>query len=183
MDYTYLGNSGLRVSRLCLGTMDFGEGMDEAAAQQMIDAAREAKVNFIDTANTYSHGSSETMLGELLAEDRDKWVLATKVGQQDGPPERKMGLSRRWMLQAIDASLKRLGTDYVDIYYMHHRDRDTPLIESIEAMRDIIASGKAATGAFPTITAGRSAKSSGSATRPARRVRSWRSRSIILSCA
>ena len=69
--------------------------------------------------------------------------IATKVGQQDGPPERKMGLSRRWMLQAIDASLKRLGTDYVDIYYMHHRDRDTPLIESIEAMRDIIASGKA----------------------------------------
>ena len=102
--------------------MDFGEGMDEAAAQQMIDAAREAKVNFIDTADAYSHGASETMLGKLIAKDREKWVLATKVGQQDGPPERKMGLSRRWMLQAIDASLKRLGTDYVDIYYMHHRD-------------------------------------------------------------
>ena len=143
MDYTYLGNSGLRVSRLCLGTMDFGEGMDEAAAQQVLDLAREAKVNFIDTADAYNHGASESLLGKLLAKDRDKWVLATKVGQQDGPPERKMGLSRRWMLQAIDASLKRLGTDYVDIYYMHHRDRDTPLIESIEAMRYIIASGKA----------------------------------------
>lgn len=143
MDYSYLGNSGLRVSRICLGTMDFGDKMDEATAQQVLDSAREAKVNFIDTADAYTDGASETMLGKLIAQDRDQWVLATKVGQQDGPPHRKMGLSRRWMLHAIDLSLKRLGTDYVDIYYMHHRDRDTPLIESIEAMRDIIASGKA----------------------------------------
>lgn len=143
MEYTYLGNSGLRVSRLCLGTMDFGDGMDEATAQRVLDKAREAKVNFVDTADAYTNGASETMLGKLIVKDRDKWVLATKVGQQDGPPERKQGLSRRWMLHAIDQSLKRLQTDYVDIYYMHHRDRDTPLIESIEAMRDIIASGKA----------------------------------------
>lgn len=143
MDYTYLGNSGLRVSRFCLGTMDFGDAMDETTARQVIDSAREAKVNFIDTADVYSGGASETLLGKLIAKDRDQWVLATKVGQQDGPPHRKMGLSRRWMLRAIDASLKRLGTDYVDIYYLHHRDPDTPLIETIEAMRDIIASGKA----------------------------------------
>jgi aryl-alcohol dehydrogenase (NADP+) len=143
MEYTYLGSSGLRVSRICLGTMDFGDGMDEATAAKVLDSAREAKVNFVDTADAYTDGASETMLGKLIAKDRDNWVLATKVGQQDGPPHRKMGLSRRWMLHAIDQSLKRLGTDYVDIYYMHHRDRDTPLQESIEAMRDIIASGKA----------------------------------------
>ena len=143
MDYTYLGNSGLRVSRICLGTMDFGDGMNETTAQQVLESAREAKVNFVDTADAYTNGASETMLGKLITKDRDKWVLATKVGQQDGPPERKQGLSRRWMLHAIDASLKRLGTDYVDIYYMHHRDRETPLRESVEAMRDIIASGKA----------------------------------------
>ncbi|MFM9941918.1 MAG: aldo/keto reductase [Hyphomicrobiaceae bacterium] len=143
MDFTTLGCSGLRVSRLCLGTMDFGAGMDDATAAQVIDRAREAKVNFIDTADAYNNGASETMLGKLIARDRDHWVLASKVGQQDGPPQRKQGLSRKWMLHAIDASLQRLGTDYVDIYYMHHRDRETPLIESIEAMRDIIASGKA----------------------------------------
>ncbi len=143
MNYTYLGKSGLRVSRICLGTMDFGDGMDEATAAKVVDSAREAKVNFVDTADAYTNGASETMLGKLISKDRDKWVLATKVGQQDGPPERKQGLSRRWILYAIDQSLKRLQTDYVDIYYLHHRDRDTPLIESVEAMRDVIASGKA----------------------------------------
>ena len=143
MEYNYLGKSGLRVSRLCLGTMDFGDGLDAATAARVIDSAREAKVNFIDTADAYNNGAAETMIGPLIARDRDGWVLATKVGQQDGPVHRKQGLSRKWMLAAIDASLKRLGTDYVDIYYMHHRDRDTPLIESVEAMRDIIASGKA----------------------------------------
>ena len=143
MQYAYLGRSGLRVSRICLGTMDFGGQADLAATQAMIAAARDAGVNFIDTADAYAGGKSETMVGELIAGDRDNWVLATKVGQQDGPPERKMGLSRRWMMHAIDASLERLGTDYVDIYYMHHRDRETPLRESIEAMRDVIASGKA----------------------------------------
>lgn len=143
MDFTYLGKSGLRVSRICLGTMDFGGGMDEATARQVVDVAREAQVNFIDTADAYTKGASETILGKLIEEDRDNWVLATKVGQQDGPPHHKMGMSRKWMMEAIDASLKRLQTDYVDIYYMHHRDRDTPLGESVQAMGDIIASGKA----------------------------------------
>ncbi|MGI9523404.1 MAG: aldo/keto reductase [Hyphomicrobiaceae bacterium] len=143
MDYTYLGRSGLRVSRICLGTMDFGGETDLAAAESMVEKAREAQINFIDTADAYTGGKSETMVGQLIAGDRETWILATKVGQQDGPVHRKMGLSRKWMMQAIDASLARLGTDYVDIYYMHHRDRDTPLRESIEAMRDIIASGKA----------------------------------------
>lgn len=143
MEYTYLGNSGLRVSRICLGTMNFGDSMDEATAAQTVDAAREAEVNFVDTADAYVGGASETILGKLIEKDRDSWVLATKVGQQDGKPQRKMGLSRKWILEAIDASLKRLKTDYVDIYYMHHRDRDTPLRESVQAMGDVIASGKA----------------------------------------
>jgi aryl-alcohol dehydrogenase-like predicted oxidoreductase len=143
MEYTYLGTSGLRVSRICLGTMEFGGSADDAEAEAIVKAAREQEVNFVDTADAYTGGRSETILGKLIAADRDQWVLATKVGQQDGPPKRKMGLSRRWMMRAIEESLGRLGTDYVDIYYLHHRDRDTPLGETIEAMGDIIASGKA----------------------------------------
>lgn len=143
MEFRYLGNSGLRVSQLCLGTMDFGSTMTDATARKVVDSARENQVNFIDTADAYSGGASETLVGKLIKKDRADWVLATKVGQQDGPPKRKRGLSRKWMMEAIDASLKRLGTDYVDIYYMHHRDRDTPLAESVAAMGDIVASGKA----------------------------------------
>lgn len=143
MEFRYLGQSGLRVSQICLGTMDFGATMSEATARKVVDAARKSQVNFIDTADAYSNGASEIAVGKLIKKDRAAWVLATKVGQQDGPPERKRGLSRKWMLEAIDGSLKRLGTDYVDIYYMHHRDRDTPIGESVAAMGDIIASGKA----------------------------------------
>ena len=143
MDTRRLGDSGLRVSNICLGTMDFGAGMSEATARKVIDTARAAGMNFIDTADAYNGGASEKMVGKLIKKDRADWILATKVGQQDGPPERKRGLSRKWMLEGIDASLKRLGTDYVDIYYMHHRDRDTPLRESVATMGDIIASGKA----------------------------------------
>ncbi len=143
MDYRYLGDSGLRVSTVCLGTMNFGATTGEAEARRMVEIARERGVNFIDTADAYNGGKSEEMLAALLAEDRESWILATKVGQQDGPPERKRGLSRKWMLEAIDRSLDRLGTDHVDIYYMHHVDWDTPLEESVGAMGDIIASGKA----------------------------------------
>ncbi len=143
MEYRYLGKSGLRVSALCLGTMDFGAGMSEATAAEVLDLARAAKVNFIDTADAYNGGKAEEMLGRLLKADRAEWVLATKVGQQDGPPERKRGLSRKWIMEAIDASLKRLQTDYFDIYYMHHRDRATPLAESVAAMGDVVESGKA----------------------------------------
>ncbi len=143
MEFRYLGQSGLRVSQICLGTMEFGASASEATARKMLDTARGAQVNFIDCADAYAGGASETMLGKLIAKDRADWVLATKVGQQDGPPERKRGLSRKWMMRAIDASLTRLRTDHVDIYYMHHRDAGTPLAESIAAMGDIIASGKA----------------------------------------
>jgi aryl-alcohol dehydrogenase-like predicted oxidoreductase len=143
MEFRYLGQSGLRVSTMCLGTMEFGASMSEATARKVVDVARDSQVNFIDCADAYAGGEAEKVLGKLIAKDRAGWVLATKVGQQDGPPERKRGLSRKWMMEAIDASLSRLGTDYVDVYYMHHRDKGTPLGESVAAMGDIIASGKA----------------------------------------
>ncbi len=143
MDYRYLGNSGLRVSEICLGTMNFGATAGEATARKIVDQARADGVNFIDTADAYGQGASETITGKLIRKDRADWVLASKVGQQDGPPRRKRGLSRKWMIEAIDLSLQRLGTDYVDIYYMHHVDWDTPLAESVAAMGDIIAQGKA----------------------------------------
>ena len=143
MEYRYIGNSGLRVSEMCLGTMNFGATTSEAVARKMINSAKDAGVNFIDTADAYVNGESEKITGKLIRKDRADWVLATKVGQQDGTPQRKRGLSRKWMMEAIDNSLKRLGTDYADIYYMHHVDWDTPLEESIAAIGDIIAAGKA----------------------------------------
>lgn len=143
MEYRYIGNSGLRVSTISLGTMNFGATTSEAAARKMVDAARGQGINFVDTADAYAGGASETILGKLIKKDRKDWVVATKVGQQDGPPERKRGLSKKWMMEAIDASLTRLQMDYVEIYYMHHVDWDTPLEESIEAMGEIIAGGKA----------------------------------------
>ena len=143
MEYRYLGSSGLRVSTVSLGTMNFGATTNEAAARKMLNEGWEAGVNFLDCADAYNGGKAEEMLGKLIRRDRDKWVLATKVGQQDGPPNHKMGLSRKWMMERIDVSLKRLQTDYVDIYYMHHVDWDTPMEESVRAMGDIIASGKA----------------------------------------
>jgi aryl-alcohol dehydrogenase-like predicted oxidoreductase len=143
VSYNYLGNSGLRVSNVSIGTMTFGAATSEAEARKMLDLAREEGINFIDTADAYEGGKAETVVGKLIEQDRDAWVLATKVGQQDGPPQRKMGLSRKWMMEAIDASLTRLKTDYVDIYYLHHIDWDTPMSESVATMGDIIAAGKA----------------------------------------
>lgn len=143
MQYRILGNSGLRVSEICLGAMNFGDSTDEKASAAIVDHAREAGINFIDTADAYAGGRSETIVGKLLKKDRPDWVLATKVGQAAGSPKRKKGLSRKWMMEAVDASLKRLQTDYVDIYYMHHVDWETPLEESVAAMGDIIGAGKA----------------------------------------
>jgi aryl-alcohol dehydrogenase-like predicted oxidoreductase len=143
VDYRSLGRSGLKVSPLCLGTMMFGDRTDEAEAARIVDSARDAGVNFVDTADAYARGGSERIVGRLLARDRDRWVLATKVGNPmgDGPNER--GTGRKWLMQAIDRSLDRLGTDYVDVYYLHKDFLDTPLEETLEAMGDILASGKA----------------------------------------
>jgi aryl-alcohol dehydrogenase-like predicted oxidoreductase len=143
MEYRMLGNSGLKVSEISLGVMNFGDTTDKQTAASIFDSARDTGVNFIDNADAYAGGKAETITGELIKKDRSEWVLSTKVGQAAGSPQRKKGLSRKWMMEAIDASLERLQTDYVDIYYMHHVDWETPLEESVAAMGDIIARGKA----------------------------------------
>ncbi len=138
-----LGRSGLSVSRLCLGTMMFGVETPEGEAKRLVDRAFDAGVNFIDTADVYHRGRSEEVVGRLVADRRADWVLATKVGNpfDAGEPNRG-GLSRRWIAEALDASLRRLGTDYIDIYYWHREDPNTALEESVSAMGDAIRAGK-----------------------------------------
>jgi len=143
MEYRKLGRSGLTVSTLCLGTMTFGDRTDESEAGRIVGAAAEAGVNFIDTADQYAKGESERVTGKAIAANRHHWILATKVGNRMGPGLGEVGLSRRWMMQAVENSLKRLGTDYIDVYYLHYDDPDSPLEETLGAIGDIIHSGKA----------------------------------------
>lgn len=142
MDYRGLGRSGLKVSPLCLGAMMFGGRTDEPTSARIIAKAREAGVNFIDTADVYNAGASEQVVGRAIAADRDHWVLATKLANPMGRSPNERGLSRKWAMRAAEASLKRLGTDYIDIYYLHKEDHDTPLAETVRAMGDLIAQGK-----------------------------------------
>lgn len=146
MEYRHLGRSGLRVSPLCLGTMMFGDRTDERAARDIVAHARDAGVNFVDTADVYAGGASERITGAAIASDRSRWILATKVanvmpGKGNEAPHTG-GLSRRWILQACDASLARLGTDYIDVYYLHRDDPVTPLAETVAALGDLIRAGK-----------------------------------------
>ena len=142
MEYRSLGRSGLKVSPLCLGTMMFGGRTDESAAVTIVDHAHEHGINFLDTADVYNEGRSEQITGRAIASHRDDWVLATKVANAMGDLPNQRGLGRKWMLQAIDHSLARLATDYVDIYYLHKEDHDTPLAETVAAMGALIAAGK-----------------------------------------
>ncbi|WP_299393842.1 aldo/keto reductase [Pelagibius sp.] len=144
MDMRKLGRSGLTVSPVCLGTMMFGDQTEEAEARRIIDHARDQGVNFIDTADQYAQGRSEEIVGRAIAAERDAWVLATKAGNpvKDGHAN-AAGLGRKWLLQAIEDSLDRLDTDYVDIWYLHLDDYSTPLEEVITAVADVISSGKA----------------------------------------
>jgi aryl-alcohol dehydrogenase (NADP+) len=142
MDYRTLGSSGVKVSRLCLGTMMFGGATDEATARRIIDKARDSGINFIDSADGYNAGESETVTGRTIKSARDHWVLATKLGNQAGKAPNQGGLSRKWVMQAADASLKRLGTDFIDVYYLHKEDHDTPLAETVHALADLIRQGK-----------------------------------------
>jgi aryl-alcohol dehydrogenase-like predicted oxidoreductase len=142
MDYRTLGHCGLKVSTLCLGTMNFGGATDEPTSTRIVGAARDQGVNFVDTADQYAGGRSEEVLGRAIRGDRDRWVLATKLANPAGPGPNEGGLSRKWMLQAVEASLKRLGTDYIDIYYLHKEDHATPLAETVRAMADLVRQGK-----------------------------------------
>jgi aryl-alcohol dehydrogenase (NADP+) len=141
MNYRNLGRSGLQVSPLCLGTMNFGGPTDAAEAGRIVGIARAAGVNFIDTANVYTGGRSEEIVGAAIRAERQHWVLATKVNGAtgDGPNER--GSSRKAIMDAVHASLARLGTDYIDVYYLHREDMRTPLAESVRAMGDLQRAG------------------------------------------
>jgi aryl-alcohol dehydrogenase-like predicted oxidoreductase len=142
MDFRRLGDSGLEVSVVCLGTMMFGDRTDAPTAQKMSASALDAGVNFIDTADVYAKGASESIVGRAIAGNRSRWILATKVGNVMTTKPHDGGLSRRWIVQACEDSLKRLATDYIDIYYLHKDDTDTPLDETVQAVGDLIRAGK-----------------------------------------
>jgi aryl-alcohol dehydrogenase-like predicted oxidoreductase len=142
MEYRQLGRSGLKVSPLCLGTMMFGGQTDEPTSVRIIATARAAGINFIDTADVYNAGASEEVVGRAIAAERDQWVLATKLGNPMGRSPNQKGLSRKWVMQAAEASLRRLRTDYIDIYYLHREDHETSLAETVRAMGELIAQGK-----------------------------------------
>ncbi|MGA9702413.1 aldo/keto reductase [Pseudomonas sp.] len=144
MNYRYLGRSALKISPLCLGAMMFGGETDEATSRRIIDKAAAAGVNFIDTADAYHAGRSEEVVGRAIAARRDDWVLATKFGYpasaHAGPNQQ--GQSRKWIMQNVEASLKRLGTDCIDILYFHRTLSDAPMEEGLRAIDDLIRQGK-----------------------------------------
>jgi aryl-alcohol dehydrogenase-like predicted oxidoreductase len=152
MEYVRFGSTGLKVSRICLGCMSYGGSterwpwaLDEENSRPFIQRALELGINFFDTANVYSNGLSETVVGRALRDfaTRDEVVIATKVYFEMGSGPNDRGLSRKHILSSIDASLKRLGTDYVDVYQIHRWDYDTPIEETLEALNDVVRSGKA----------------------------------------
>ena len=151
MEYVNLGRSGLKISRICLGMMSYGDPawrpwiLDEEAARPFVQKALERGVNFFDTADMYSNGRSEEVLGRAIRDfaKRDEVVIATKVFYPMGTGPNDRGLSRKHVLSAIDASLKRLGMDYVDLYQIHRYDIETPIEETLEALNDVVRSGKA----------------------------------------
>ena len=132
----------MKVSELCLGTMMFGGPTDAAEARRIIDHAADHGVNFIDTANVYADGRSEAVIGPAIKATRDRWVLATKVAQPTGPGVTDRGLSRGHVMQAVEASLARLQTDHIDLYYIHRVDPDTAWEQTIAAFGDLIRQGK-----------------------------------------
>lgn len=142
MDYRSLGHSGLKVSPICLGTMMFGGQTDEPISARIITKAADAGINFIDTADVYNEGRSEEVVGRAIKAKRHHWILATKVANAMGPGPNERGLSRRWIMQAVEDSLRRLGTDFIDIYYLHKEDHSTSLEETVRAMGDLVRSGK-----------------------------------------
>lgn len=142
MTYRKLGASGLKVSPLCLGTMMFGGATGDDVAARITDHARDRGINFIDTADVYNEGASEAVVGRLVRPHRGWWVLATKLANPTGRGPNDRGLSRRHVFDAVDASLRRLGTDVIDILYLHKEDHDTPLAETVHALADVIRAGK-----------------------------------------
>jgi aryl-alcohol dehydrogenase (NADP+) len=152
MQYLNLGSAGLKVSRICLGTMTYGSSqwrpwvLDEEASRPLIKQALENGINFFDTADMYSLGASEEVLGRALKDfgpGRDKLVIATKVFYPMGDDPNGRGLSRKHIMASIDGSLRRLGTDHIDLYQIHRFDAETPIEETLEALHDVVRAGKA----------------------------------------
>ncbi len=152
MEYVRFGSTGMKVSRICLGCMSYGGpterwpwALDEETSRPFLKRALELGITFFDTANVYSNGRSEEIVGKALRDfaSRDEVVIATKVYFEMGPGPNDRGLSRKHILSSIDASLKRLGTEYVDLYQIHRWDYDTPIEETLEALHDVVRAGKA----------------------------------------
>src|SRR5947209_19377148 len=152
MDYVNFGNTGLRVSRLCLGMMSFGThedrpwALEEPDAEPLVRQAVEGGITFFDTADVYNGGKSEVITGNLLRKlfgTREEYVVATKVWGKTMPGENGIGLSRKHIMASIDASLGRLGLDYVDLYQIHRWGYRTPIEEAMEALRHVVKSGRA----------------------------------------
>ncbi len=167
MQYTRLGNTGLIISKLCFGTMTFGQGegafasvykVDQATAKQMVDKVLEAGINFFDTADGYADGQSEVMLGWALNGRRKDVVIATKVGFRTGAALNQAGLSKRHIIASCEASLKRLGTDYIDLYQVHRFDPYTPIEETLEALDFLVRTGMVRYIGFSNWTAWQAAK-------------------------
>ena len=143
MEYRRLGLSGLKVSKICLGAMMFGERTSEDVAARIVASALDAGINFIDTADAYANGGSESMVGSLVAKARDRWVIATKVQNPMIPSDPNSGGGgRKWIVYEVEQSLKRLKTDYIDVYYLHRDDLETPLEETVATLGDLVRTGK-----------------------------------------
>ena len=142
MQYRNLGKSNLKVSALCLGTMMFGDQTDPPAAADIVAHAHDHGVNFVDTADVYTSGASEAMLGALIKPRRNDWVLATKLGNKMSDRVNEQHYSRSWMMREVDASLQRLQTDFIDIYYLHRDFEDMNLEEPVRALSDMVSAGK-----------------------------------------
>ena len=142
MEYRFLGKTGVKVSKLCFGTMSFGGEADEDTSAALFHRCREVGINFFDCANTYAGGRSEEILGRLAAGHRDELILTSKVYFPIGPDVNAGGATRKHILRSIEASLKRLDTDYLDVYFIHHFDEVTPLEETLRALDDLVHQGK-----------------------------------------
>jgi aryl-alcohol dehydrogenase-like predicted oxidoreductase len=153
MEYVYLGRTGVRVSELCLGTMTFGNEADEAESVHIMDAAVEAGVNFFDTADVYNGGHTEEIVGRWLADRRADIVLASKVYYPSGKGVNERGSSKLHIRRGVEASLKRLNTDYLDIVYLHHWDEHTAIEESLHAIESLIQDGKVLYGGVSNFSA------------------------------
>jgi aryl-alcohol dehydrogenase-like predicted oxidoreductase len=142
MEYRKLGRTGLKVSPICLGTMTFGSQVAEVESIEIMHKALAAGINFFDTADAYVEGRSEEIVGKALKKERQSVVLATKVANRTGPSANDVGLSRKHIMQAIEDSLRRLETDYIDLYYVHLPDYTTPIEETLRALYDLVHQGK-----------------------------------------